>query len=64
MHFSPGLTIILPLLGGVPLFTISAILAWAAWKKNQKFARIMLLVAWGAFVWSIIGILFFSRLVF
>jgi len=64
MHFTPAASLILLLLGGVPLFTISAILAWASWKKFHKFARVMLIIAWIAFFWSMIGIILFSRLTF
>lgn len=64
MHFTPAATTILLLLGGVPLFTISGILAWSTWNKFNKFARIMLYVAWATFVWSMIGIFLFTRVVF
>lgn len=64
MHFSPDLMLILLLLGGVPLFILSGILAWATWKRSNKFGRVMLFIAWAAFVWSMIGIFLFSRLTF
>lgn len=64
MHFSPELTLVLLLLGGVPLFIISGLIAWATWKKSNKFARVMLFIAYGAFFWSMIGIFLFSRLTF
>lgn len=64
MHFTPAGTTILLLLGGVPVFTLSGILAWATWRKFHKFARIMLIIAWIAFFWSMIGIILFSRMVF
>lgn len=64
MHFSPSFYLILMLLGGVPLFVLSGLLAWITWKKYHKFARVMLIIAWIAFFWSMIGIYLFSRLTF